>query len=59
MKKQKFNLYYFRFRTNPYHEITVKIGDKMDLICPRFDDGLNHNDRMYHRIFEVSKEAFQ
>jgi len=48
-----------RFKTNPFHEITVKIGDKMDLICPRFDDGLNHNNKMFHRIFEVSKEAFQ
>lgn len=48
-----------RFSTVPYHQIAVKIGDKMDLICPRFDDGMNHNDMMYHRIFEVSQDAFE
>lgn len=48
-----------RFAASPFHQITVKIGDKMDLICPRFDDGLDHNNKMYHRIFEVSREAFQ
>lgn len=48
-----------RFESDPFHEITVKIGDKMDLICPRFDDGLNHNQKMFHRIFEVSKDAFK
>lgn len=31
----------------------------MDLICPRFDDGLNHDSKMFHRIYEVSKDAFQ
>jgi hypothetical protein len=48
-----------KFEINPYHEITVRIGDKMDLICPRFDDGMNHNDHFYHRIYEVSEEAFR
>jgi hypothetical protein len=48
-----------KFARSPYHEISVKIGDKMDLICPRFDDGKDHNNHMYHRIYEVSAEAFQ
>lgn len=48
-----------KFEINPYHEITVRIGDKMDLICPRYDDGMDHNEHFYHRIYEVSEEAFR
>ncbi|CAG5100232.1 Oidioi.mRNA.OKI2018_I69.XSR.g16905.t1.cds [Oikopleura dioica] len=48
-----------RFETEPFHKITVRIGDKMDLICPRHGDGLTHDGKMFHKIYEVSKEAFE
>lgn len=49
----------FRFDAEPYHKITVRIGDKMDLICPRHGDGLGHDGKMFHKIYEVSKDAFE
>jgi len=48
-----------RFDADPYHKITVRIGDKMDLICPRHGDGLGHDGKMFHKIYEVSKDAFE
>ena len=49
----------FRFDADPYHKITVRIGDKMALICPRHGDGLGHDGKMFHKIYEVSKDAFE
>lgn len=48
-----------KFRVQDFHKITVRIGDKMDLVCPQYNDGYDHNGKLYHRIFEVNKESFQ
>ena len=49
----------FRFAVETHHRVSVQIGDKMDLICPRYDDQMDHNGHMYHRIYQVTEEAFR
>ena len=49
----------FRFDVDTHHRVSVKIGDKMDLICPRVGDGMDHNNHMYHRIYQVDEESFR
>lgn len=42
-----------------FHSIEVKIGDKIDLICPRIGDGRDHNGHMYHNIVQVTEDQFR
>jgi len=48
-----------KFAVETHHRVSVQIGDKMDLICPRYDDQMDHNGHMYHRIYQVTEEAFR
>jgi len=48
-----------KFDVDTHHRVSVKIGDKMDLICPRVGDGMDHNNHMYHRIYQVDEESFR
>lgn len=47
------------FMTEPYHQVEVGIGDKMDLICPDFQDKFDHKGKMFHRIYEVDPDGFR